>query len=295
MLGKKKLNRFLPKLKGINPGYKYIKMSVASESVIVCSDCDYEAKNRSLMSIHMKSQKHITNAYNKMIQHNATKQYKTAIADAEQKVAEAEQKVADAQEALKSVESELTNIKAENNIIKNESYTLTLKNSENENIINDLKNEIEVLKNKKNKDAESFNDSASQHSNDSNDFTSAPSNPFPLTKEHRNNIHMFEALFGMRPLKYPIKGSQYANEFYMIRNSFQFSWATWKIYPLHSTSQNLNPRITFAVPTHSAAKMSPLSTVYFLKYHIYMDYNDPKKVVCLCGWDGNKEYVLQKY
>ena len=238
------------------------KMSTTSNEII-CEACNYKTTTRSCMNAHMTTVKHIRNAYHKMLQTNAEQQFKEALTDAK---------------------NEVSKIKNEMEIIKNEKAEIITKNAEMENLINHLKNQLAIKMAEK--PASVIDDNESQISD------STTSN---LSTEHKMYLYLFETLFGVRLIKFPGKGDKYNSEFHLIRSSFQYSYANWAIIPIHFTSHNLNPRITFGIPTQNMIRSSSIPQPFYKKFHVYLDPNDTRKAMSICGFDGINEYVILSY
>jgi hypothetical protein len=237
-----------------------------------CEPCSYTTDVRGALTQHLKTETHITNAYNKLMNDNAMKQFKNAIKTMELKVSEAEEMRNEAVEMIETLQSKMDASASELIKIKNE---LIKVKSENES----LKKEAEC--------------------DDKSEATSVatPYNPATINNygpEHEKNRHMFENLFGIKPIRYVPQGTPLYGEFQMLRSSFQNAYTTWKIYPLHLTSSNINSRITIGVPTLALQKDSVVPFVYYIKYHVYMKPGSAS-ADALCGWNGKSEVLMIKY
>ena len=259
-----------------------VKMSVVSSTAsgverkksYICDACSYTTDLKSNFVVHMKAETHIKNAYNKLVHDRAMDQFKAKMKEMEMKINKMEDERDTALEMNDTLQTKIDESASELIKIKNE--------------LADVKNENESLKNDI---KESECDDKSETSSGTPYTPNIINNYSP---EHEKVRHLFENLFGIKPIRYVPSGSGAFSEFQLLRSGFQNAFNTWKIYPLHVTSSNINPRITIGVPTLAVQKDSVVPFVFYVKYHVYIK-GGTLCADCLCSWDGKKEVVMIKY
>lgn len=278
-------------------------MSVMSDKEYRCEVCDKTLTSRNYLMSHKDSDIHIRNAYNKMLQDEANRQYKQAIKTAKEETVKANEETVKAKEETAKLKKEKKEMSVE---------LIASKKRFDDSIteINSIKMERDILKEQLNKMTIAFSaldsenqslkaemikmetSSATEESVTSEGEAITFNNHSPLHEKYRN---LMELLFGVKPIQYIKKGESGYAEFNTLRSFFCVAYNSIKIYNNHITTSNLSQHITLGLPTITTKwdgdNVKPF--IYYIKYHIYL--NEFGKATSLCAWDGVKEYCVIKY